>query len=124
MLASQILDLRKNAGMSQLQLAQKLNVCQSTIGMYEQGRRTPAIDMLIQMAKLFNVSLDYLVTGREASGSITNEKYTLLKNACWCRRCCLCVDKPKLRHINYFQANAICEEETVDVLSGLSPKRE
>ena len=124
MLASRILDLRKNAGMSQLQLAQKLNVCQSTIGMYEQGRRTPAIDMLVQMAKLFDVSLDYLVTGREIADSITSERYTTMKSACPCRRCCFCLNKPKLRHSNYFQANAICEEETVDVFRGLSPKRE
>ena len=121
MLASQILDLRKNAGMSQLQLAQKLNVCQSTIGMYEQGRRTPALDILIQMAKLFNVSLDYLVTGREVAGSIRGEKYTIMKIACPCRRCCFCLNKPKLRHGNYLQANDIYEGESINVLGALSP---
>ena len=65
MLSKQIADLRKKLGMSQSQLATKLNVSPSTIGMYEQGRRVPAINVLITMSKLFNVSLDYLITGVE-----------------------------------------------------------
>lgn len=73
MLSKQITQLRKNVGMSQSQLAKQLNISPSTIGMYEQGRRVPALDMLITMAKLFNVSLDYLVTGSEFI-SQTNEK--------------------------------------------------
>ena len=43
MLAEQIASLRKQAGMSQQQLANKLMVVPSTIGMYEQGRRTPPL---------------------------------------------------------------------------------
>ena len=73
MLSKQIAQLRKNIGMSQAQLAKQLNISPSTIGMYEQGRRVPALDMLITMANLFNVSLDYLVTGSEFI-SHTNEK--------------------------------------------------
>lgn len=63
MLAEQIASLRKQAGMSQQQLANKLMVVPSTIGMYEQGRRIPSIDILIQMAEVFQVSLDFLITG-------------------------------------------------------------
>ena len=55
MLANRIKVLRKTAGMNQLQLAEKLNVSPSAVGMYEQGRRVPAIDTLVQMAKLFGV---------------------------------------------------------------------
>ena len=61
MLSKQITDLRKKQGISQSQLAKELNVSPSTIGMYEQGRRVPDLDTLIAMARLFNVSLDYLV---------------------------------------------------------------
>ena len=124
MLANQIVNLRKKAGMSQLQLAEKLNVGPSAIGMYEQGRRTPALDILIQMAILFDVSLDYLVTGREMLGSITDEKDAILKNACLCRRCCFCLNRFKLRHINYLCANDIYEGENDDILSALSSKSE
>ena len=70
MLSKQITDLRKKQGMSQSQLAKELSVSPSTIGMYEQGRRVPALDTLISMARLFNVSLDYLVTGKEFVGWI------------------------------------------------------
>ena len=70
MLSKQITDLRKKQGMSQSQLAKELNVSPSTIGMYEQGRRVPDLDTLIAMARLFNVSLDYLVTGKEFIGWI------------------------------------------------------
>ena len=51
-------------------MAKELSVSPSTIGMYEQGRRIPALDTLISMARLFNVSLDYLVTGKEFVGWI------------------------------------------------------
>ena len=70
MLSNQITDLRKKQGMSQSQLAKELSVSPSTIGMYEQGRRVPDLDTLIAMARLFNVSLDYLVTGKEFVGWI------------------------------------------------------
>ena len=74
MLAKQIKILRINAGMSQSQLAEKLNVSPSAVGMYEQGRRVPSVDLLILLARLFNVSLDYLIIGAEVRNAITNEK--------------------------------------------------
>jgi len=39
----------------------KLNVTQSTISAYEVGDRTPDLEMLISIANIFHVSLDYLV---------------------------------------------------------------
>lgn len=68
MLSKQITKLRKKQGMSQSQLAKELNVSPSTIGMYEQGRRVPELKIVLAMARLFNVSLDYLVTGKEFVG--------------------------------------------------------
>lgn len=65
MLSKQIASLRKESRMSQSQLAAELKVSPSTIGMYEQGRRIPDIHTLISMARLFGVSLDYLITGEE-----------------------------------------------------------
>lgn len=77
MLANQIMLLRKKTGMSQLELAKKLNIGPSAIGMYEQGRRTPSVDLLIDMANLFGVSLDYLITGTESTHAIADKKYRL-----------------------------------------------
>lgn len=91
MLEDQIQFLRRRAGMSQLQLARKLNVVPSAIGMYEQGRRTPALDVLIEMAHIFEVSLDYLITGREFTPSISESKEVKQRPACClCRGCSAC----------------------------------
>ena len=93
MLANQIIFLRKKARMSQLQLAEKLNVGPSAVGMYEQGRREPAIDTLVQMAKLFGVSLDYLIIGAETYSVQTNEKAVETQFGCPCRLCCAYCNK-------------------------------
>ena len=88
MLANQIKNLRRNAGMSQLQLAEKLNVSPSAVGMYEQGRRTPSIDILILIAKIFSVSLDYLILGAEICTSSIGEEIRIMQLGCSCRKCC------------------------------------
>ena len=69
MLGIRIMRLRTERGMSQGQLAEKLHFSASTVGMYEQGRRTPGIDALIALAEVFHVSLDYLITGAEFSST-------------------------------------------------------
>ena len=89
MLAKQIKSLRINAGMSQLQLAKKLNIGPSAVGMYEQGRRTPSIDMIILIARTFGVSLDYLIMGSEISGLPKVKEAAGLHPVCYCRNCCL-----------------------------------
>lgn len=67
MLGGRIGALRRQAGYTQAELAQKLNVSASAMGMYEQGRREPAADTLVAMAALFGVSTDYLLTGSAAT---------------------------------------------------------
>ena len=47
--------------MTQAQLAQKLGVTKSVISAYETGLRLPSYDILIHIAKLFNVSTDFLL---------------------------------------------------------------
>ena len=86
MLAEQITYLRTRAGMTQRQLAKDLHVGLSAIGMYEQGRRTPSVEILIQMATLFGVSLDYLITGKEFSAP-NDVKNIAMQPVCPCRRC-------------------------------------
>lgn len=65
MLPQRITALRKKTGLSQAQLAKALNISASAIGMYEQGRRAPNLDILVSMSRVFHVSLDYLVSGEE-----------------------------------------------------------
>ena len=54
-------ELRIKAGLKQSELGKKVGVSASTIGMYEQGRRSPDREMLIKLSNVFNVTLDYLV---------------------------------------------------------------
>lgn len=64
MLGARIAALRRAAGMNQAALAEKLRISPSTVGMYEQGRREPSLQILAKMAEIFNVSIDFLVTGK------------------------------------------------------------
>lgn len=64
MLGARIAALRRKAGISQADLAKRIGVSASAVGMYEQGRREPAADLLVTMAQVFEVSTDYLLTGR------------------------------------------------------------
>ena len=64
MLGPRIAALRHDAGWSQAELAKKLRVSASAIGMYEQSRREPSADTLVTLAGLFGVTTDYLLTGR------------------------------------------------------------
>lgn len=63
MLHKQIERLRRKRGWSQANLARRLCISPSAVGMYEQGRREPSISILLALAEEFDVSLDYLVTG-------------------------------------------------------------
>lgn len=64
MLGMRIALLRRQAGLSQRALASALEVSPSAVGMYEQERRTPSAELLVEMARLFDVSTDFLLTGK------------------------------------------------------------
>ena len=55
--------LRKEQGYTQEQLADILNLARSSISNYENGINEPSISILVAIADLYNVSLDWL-TGR------------------------------------------------------------
>ena len=54
-------NLRKKSQLLQSDLAEKLNLSTSTIGMWEQGRAKPDDESIIKMAQLFGVTTDYLL---------------------------------------------------------------
>jgi transcriptional regulator with XRE-family HTH domain len=53
--------LRLKTGLTQAQLARRLNISASTVGMYEQGRREPDNDTLSKLCLILNTSVDYLL---------------------------------------------------------------
>ena len=53
--------LRLRENMTQAQLAQKLGLTKSVISAYETGLRLPSYDILIHIAKIYNLSTDYLL---------------------------------------------------------------
>ncbi len=76
--------LRIKEDMTQAQLAQKLGLTKSVISAYETSLRLPSYDVLIHIAKIFNVSTDYLL-GLEHKQEIdlsglTHEEITALLN--------------------------------------------
>ena len=61
MLGDKIKELRISNNYTQDDLAKKLKISKSTIGMYEQNRRSPDLDTLLKISDIFNVSTDYLL---------------------------------------------------------------
>lgn len=65
--------LREAAGLTQVQIAEKLGISRSTIGMYETGAREPDFETLELIADFFNVDIDYLI-GRTNKTTILPQK--------------------------------------------------
>ena len=66
MLGARIAALRKSAGWNQAELARRLQISPSAVGMYEQGRREPSGELLVSISRVLGVSVDYLLTGSPA----------------------------------------------------------
>lgn len=62
-------DLRKSFGLSQQKLAEIVNVSQSSISKYESGTLSIPTDIVIEMAKFYDVSTDYIA-------GLTNKRHS------------------------------------------------
>ena len=63
-IADRIQTLRKSKGISQEELADKIGVSRQAVSKWESAQSTPDLQKIIRMAELFQVSTDYLLTGR------------------------------------------------------------
>lgn len=61
LLSQRLLQLRKEANLSQQVLGDKLGFMQRTYANYESGKRIPTVLKLLTVAQFYNVSFDYLV---------------------------------------------------------------
>ena len=60
-LRQRVLELRKDHGWSQAELAAKIGGDAAQISRYENGRITPSADVIIRLSKIFDVTTDYLL---------------------------------------------------------------
>ena len=61
---NKLYELRKERGLSQEELASRLDVTRQTVSKWEVGDSTPDLDKLVLMAELFEISLDELVLNK------------------------------------------------------------
>ena len=64
MMGQRIAALRRQAGLTQTELARRIYVSPSAIGMYEKGKREPSVEILSAIARELDVPLDYLISGK------------------------------------------------------------
>ena len=61
---NRLYELRKQKGLSQEELANRMDVTRQTVSKWELGDSTPDMDKLVLLGELFDISLDELVLGR------------------------------------------------------------
>ena len=66
--------LRKAHGLTQESCSEELNISYEHLSKMERGQRTCSFDLLLEIAGYFNVSTDYLLTGRDYERIETREK--------------------------------------------------
>ena len=57
--------IRKLKKLTQQKVALDLNVSRECLSYYENGKRQPSLELLVLMSNYFNVSIDYLITGKD-----------------------------------------------------------
>ncbi|MDE6133678.1 MAG: helix-turn-helix domain-containing protein, partial [Oscillospiraceae bacterium] len=60
-LADKIIELRKKSGLSQEELAEKMNVSRQSVSKWEGAQSIPDLDKILALSKIFGVSTDYLL---------------------------------------------------------------
>jgi transcriptional regulator with XRE-family HTH domain len=73
LIGERITTLRKAAGLSQDGISQKLNVTRSAIAQWETGRAYPSFAHIQELARLFGVSVSYVLSGEIVADLAPNE---------------------------------------------------
>ena len=71
--ADKLITLRKKAGWSQEELAEKLNVTRQSVSKWEGAQSVPDIDKILQLSRLFGVTTDYLLKDDAAEPEYTED---------------------------------------------------
>lgn len=88
MLADRIKHLRENSSITQAELARKLSLSRSAINAWEMGLSVPTSQYVVELAKVFNVSTDYILGINETSvisvKGLTDEQIEAVVNIIKC----------------------------------------
>ena len=57
--------IRKEKNLNQQKVAYDLHISRESLSYYENGKREPDLSLLVRMSEYFNVSINYLITGKE-----------------------------------------------------------
>ena len=79
-IAKNISELRTAAGMTQIELAEKLNYSDKAVSKWERGESVPDVSVLLSVAELFGVTLDYLVHEHEAVKPLNELRHDKVRN--------------------------------------------
>lgn len=63
-IANRLLEYRKQMGLSQEELAEKIGISRQSVSKWERAEASPDTDNLIELAKIYNVTLDELLNGK------------------------------------------------------------
>jgi transcriptional regulator with XRE-family HTH domain len=74
-----IKELRKKRGLNQPELGKIVNLTGSTISAIEMGKNNPTPETIIKLCEFFEVSADYLLTGKEEPTGISEEEREILE---------------------------------------------
>lgn len=70
--AERLKELRKEGHLTQVELAKRLGIGQSSYADWERGKKNPTQENLIKIAQFFNVPLDYLVGNSDKKDELDN----------------------------------------------------
>ena len=70
--------IRKERNLKAKDVAKLLNIDPTTLSSYERGINEPPIDTLAKLAKIYNVSIDYLVLGNRDEIVISSQEFNNL----------------------------------------------
>lgn len=63
---------RKNANLSRKQVAERIGISYSVLAHYECGEREPSLNVIFSLARLYKVSIDYLLDNEQPNISIVS----------------------------------------------------
>ena len=72
--------LRINAGLSQKDVAESLEMSKPIISQYESDQRKPSLSKLIKFSRFYNASLDYICENVDEHGAFLSQTTTLKNN--------------------------------------------